>query len=321
MSCEEEVRTTGPTADFTYTANYLIVSFTDASTAGDGAISTWAWDFSDGETSGQQNPVHTYAEDGTYSVSLTVTDENSLADTYTEVITLETPALAPLNFSATNIGYYSVVLSWVDNSDNEDGFSIERSISDSTSFIEIGTVGEGLTTFTDMNLQPGTAYYYRVKAYNDMGSAYSNIAIATTLISTLLLTPESISITTNTVGELNLQIEDLEIAIFGISLRIGYDLTSVSFTGATEFGEGFFFGSETITFIKDTSSAIHIATTLTSGEAVSGSGTLYTLEFEGKSQGSHPVEILPEFLFFYDESGSEITIPNLTIKSATINVE
>ena len=84
MSCEEDPN--GPTADFTYTTNYLIVSFTDASTSGDGAINTWAWDFGDGNTGTEQNPVHTYAEDGIYSVTLTVTDENSLVDTYTKAI-------------------------------------------------------------------------------------------------------------------------------------------------------------------------------------------------------------------------------------------
>ena len=95
----------------------------------------------------------------------------------------------------------------------------------------------------------------------------------------------------------------------------------MSFAGYTEFGEGYFSSSETVSFIKDTSSAIHIATTLTSGEGVSGSGILYTLEFEGESEGSHLVEILPNFLFFYDSNGSKITISNLTIKSATVNVE
>ena len=138
---------------------------------------------------------------------------------------------------------------------------------------------------------------------------------------TLSLTPESLSIDIGSVGELTLQIEDLEDAIFGISLRIAYDSTSVSFSGSTEFENGYFSSSEIVTFLKDTSSAIHIATTLTSGEGVSGSGILYTLEFEGESEGSHLVEILPNFLFFYDSSGSKITIPNLIINSATINVE
>ena len=141
------------------------------------------------------------------------------------------------------------------------------------------------------------------------------------LIPTLSLTPESMSIDIGSVGELTLQIKNLDVPIFGISLRIAYNSTGVSFTRSTELGDGYFSGSETVSFIKDTSSAIHIATTLTSGEAVSGSGTLYTLEFEGKSPGSHPVEILPDFLFFYDASGSEITVPSLTLKSATINVE
>jgi hypothetical protein len=141
------------------------------------------------------------------------------------------------------------------------------------------------------------------------------------LIPILSLTPESMSIDIESVGELTLQIKNLEVPLFGISLRIGYDSTGVSFAGSTEFGEGYFFGSEAVTFVKDTSSTIHIATTLTSGEGMSGSGILYTLEFQGKLQGSHLVEILPNFLFFYDSTGSKITISNLTIKSATINVE
>jgi|TARA_B100001146_G_scaffold217332_1_gene221806 hypothetical protein len=141
------------------------------------------------------------------------------------------------------------------------------------------------------------------------------------LIPTLSLTPESMSIDIGSVSELTLQIKNLEVPIFGISLRIEYNSTGVSFAGYTEFGEGYFSSSETVSFIKDTSSAIHIATTLTSGEGVSGSGILYTLEFEGESEGSHLVEILPNFLFFYDSNGSKITISNLTIKSATVNVE
>ena len=141
------------------------------------------------------------------------------------------------------------------------------------------------------------------------------------LIPTLSLTPESMSIDIGSVSELTLQIKNLEVPIFGISLRIEYNSTGVSFAGYTEFGEGYFSSSETVSFIKDTSSAIHMATTLTSGEGVSGSGILYTLEFQGESQGSHLVEILPNFLFFYDSSGSKVTIPNLSINSATINVE
>jgi PKD repeat protein len=50
------------------------VSFTDASKPGpSGPITAWAWDFGDTGTSSAQNPTHTYAADGRYTVSLTVT--------------------------------------------------------------------------------------------------------------------------------------------------------------------------------------------------------------------------------------------------------
>ncbi|MCO6444078.1 MAG: PKD domain-containing protein, partial [Anaerolineae bacterium] len=58
-----------PTSAFTFTVNNLDVQFTDLST---GQIDTWQWDFGDGATSTDQNPAHTYAVDGTYTVRLTV---------------------------------------------------------------------------------------------------------------------------------------------------------------------------------------------------------------------------------------------------------
>lgn len=62
-----------PTLSFTNSASDLVVDFTDASTTT--GVVTWSWDFGDGNTSIQQNPSHTYALPGTYTVCLTVTDE------------------------------------------------------------------------------------------------------------------------------------------------------------------------------------------------------------------------------------------------------
>lgn len=56
----------------------LTVTFTDSSTGncvwqtGPWAPSTWNWNFGDGTTSSQQNPVHTYTTPGTYSVTLVI---------------------------------------------------------------------------------------------------------------------------------------------------------------------------------------------------------------------------------------------------------
>ena len=47
----------------------LSVAFTDSST---GAVTSWLWDFGDGNKSTERHPVHVYANPGTYTVSLTV---------------------------------------------------------------------------------------------------------------------------------------------------------------------------------------------------------------------------------------------------------
>jgi PKD repeat protein len=65
-----------PVAAFTYSpANPIAgspVQFTDASTGG--ATASWAWDFGDGGSSTEQSPSYTFANAGTFNVSLTVTN-------------------------------------------------------------------------------------------------------------------------------------------------------------------------------------------------------------------------------------------------------
>jgi microbial collagenase len=69
----------GPTALFDQSVNGATVSLTDRSveTASSARITSWSWTFGDGSpASTQQNPTHTYAAAGTYTVDLTVTDSN-----------------------------------------------------------------------------------------------------------------------------------------------------------------------------------------------------------------------------------------------------
>ena len=54
----------------------LEVTFTSQASDPEGGELTYAWDFGDGETSDQPNPVHTYTEPGTFEAALTVTDED-----------------------------------------------------------------------------------------------------------------------------------------------------------------------------------------------------------------------------------------------------
>lgn len=73
-------------ADFTFTNATgnapLYVQFTDASTP-TGQISLWAWDFGDGTNTSTENPAHTYASPGSYTVNLEVTDGSGTIATKT----------------------------------------------------------------------------------------------------------------------------------------------------------------------------------------------------------------------------------------------
>jgi len=59
--------------------------FTDT-TKSDILISSWSWNFGDGETSTAENPVHTYAKAGSYTVSLTVVTADGQTDTSTQTV-------------------------------------------------------------------------------------------------------------------------------------------------------------------------------------------------------------------------------------------
>jgi PKD repeat protein len=85
-----------PTASFTYTTNFLSANFTDTSSDSDGSIASRRWNFGDGTTSTATNPSKTYANAGTYPVTLTVTDNGGLSSQTTQQVTV---AASPVSLS------------------------------------------------------------------------------------------------------------------------------------------------------------------------------------------------------------------------------
>jgi hypothetical protein len=87
---------------------------------------------------------------------------------------------APTDLRVTAVMASQVDLAWTDNSNNEQGFKIERSF-DGQTFTEIATVAPNVTTYSDTTVAPATLYFYRVFAFNNFGnSAPTNVVDATT---------------------------------------------------------------------------------------------------------------------------------------------
>ena len=91
---------------------------------------------------------------------------------------------AGISFNATSVETptpsSTVIVNWLDNSNNETNFIIERS-NDGTTFTKIAEVAANTKTYTDSNLLPNTLYYYRVKATTATeASSYSETASLTT---------------------------------------------------------------------------------------------------------------------------------------------
>ncbi len=101
-----------PAAAFTFTGD-PVVTFTDLS-ANDPI--SWEWDFDDGTTSTEQNPVHTFALDGVYSVCLTATNTEGSDMACQDVVISNTPKIPVVDFSWSISG---TTVSFTDLSTND----------------------------------------------------------------------------------------------------------------------------------------------------------------------------------------------------------
>lgn len=78
-------------------------------------------------------------------------------------------------------------LSWQDNADDEQGFTVERKDGASGTFVEVTSLGVDATTYVDADVVAGTEYCYRVRAFNASGSSdYSNEACGTSVAARLV---------------------------------------------------------------------------------------------------------------------------------------
>ncbi|HAB53929.1 MAG TPA: hypothetical protein DCE80_17425 [Ignavibacteriales bacterium] len=90
--------------------------------------------------------------------------------------------IAPTNLRYTVNSPNSITLNWNDNSNNENGFRIERKVG-SENFVLLESVDENIITFTDNSVVDTQMYSYRVYAYNSTASSgFSNTTSVVTAI-------------------------------------------------------------------------------------------------------------------------------------------
>jgi PKD domain len=87
--CVASTSNAPPTATFTSECSGLSCSLDAGGSAdGDGTIESYGWEFGDGTTGGGKTAQHTFAQPGTYTVVLTVTDNGGATATDAKPVTL-----------------------------------------------------------------------------------------------------------------------------------------------------------------------------------------------------------------------------------------
>ncbi|MGC9308071.1 MAG: PKD domain-containing protein, partial [Thermoplasmatota archaeon] len=137
--------TTFPIANFSYTPSQPVthetVNFTDDSSDPDGSIEAWHWDFGDGNTSSQQHPSHSYTADGSYTVTLTVTDNHGATASNTRQAEVQNvPPTAAFTYTPEQPTDIEAVRFNASSSNDSDGIitTYEWNFGD-------GTTGSGMT--------------------------------------------------------------------------------------------------------------------------------------------------------------------------------
>ncbi|MDA9333390.1 PKD domain-containing protein, partial [Saprospiraceae bacterium] len=108
---EEEID--DPTSDFTFTVDAGVVTFTNQSSNAD----TYNWDFGDGNTSTESDPIHTYTSEGTYNVTLTATNDCGIA-TSTQSVIIDLVPVAVFGTVGLPTDCAEFVLEFIDQSTN-----------------------------------------------------------------------------------------------------------------------------------------------------------------------------------------------------------
>ncbi len=84
-----------PSSYFDFTKDNFTVTFNNLSAN----ATSYSWDFGDGNTSSEENPVHTYTEEGDFTVVLLAIDDDGTSSEFSQTVTISTAAFTPETLS------------------------------------------------------------------------------------------------------------------------------------------------------------------------------------------------------------------------------
>jgi fibronectin type 3 domain-containing protein len=135
-----------------------------------------------------------------------------------------TPLTAPTGVTATPVSGSQINLQWNDVV-NETGYVIERATV-SSGFVQVTTLNQDATHYSDTGLTPSTQYTYRIKAQNALTSVYSAEVRATTISATAPLDPTNLVGTAVNSSEVSLSWTDQSLDEQGFKIERRTDTTS-----------------------------------------------------------------------------------------------
>jgi titin len=250
---------------------------------------------------------------------------------------------APSDLEATGVSSTKIKLTWEDNSYNELGFKIERKKSGG-SYSQIKVVTDDITTYTDSRLVTDTKYYYRVRAYNNIGdSAYTDeVAARTGVVPTA---PTDLKATAISSSKIKLTWEDNSDNESGFKIErrkssgtfsqietVGEDTTTYTDTGLSS-NTRYYYRVRAYTDTGNSSYSNEVATTTTGAETIVKlvvGNTSYYVNNVKKTMDTAPIikdsrTLLP-IRYVAEAIGAKVTWDNrerkvtITLKSTTIEL-
>ncbi|MBT8142934.1 MAG: S8 family serine peptidase [Gammaproteobacteria bacterium] len=111
-----------PVASFSATCNDLACDFdASGSTDTNNNITSYAWDYGDGNTDSGVSRSHTFSEAGTYSVTLTVTDSDGASDSTSQTVTVNEPVPNVSPTASFTVYCTDLDCTFTDSSSDSDG--------------------------------------------------------------------------------------------------------------------------------------------------------------------------------------------------------